>query len=198
MFGGLARRSEVTADGFALVICHELGHHLAGFPFVQSWASNEGQSDYFATQSCARLLWGDQLEKNALSRNEIPQYPKALCDEKWTDENEQNLCYRNMLAGHSLATLLGALGRQIPNFDTPDSSIVDSTDHSHPKAQCRLDTYMAGALCSVAFNENLIPGKSSPTRNSRDAEIESSENLCTRYHGHTNSTRPLCWFAPNL
>ena len=33
MFGGLARRPEITPDGFALVVCHELGHHLAGYPF---------------------------------------------------------------------------------------------------------------------------------------------------------------------
>src|SRR5688572_29988567 len=33
MFGGLARRPETTPDGFAMVLCHEIGHHLAGFPF---------------------------------------------------------------------------------------------------------------------------------------------------------------------
>ena len=31
MYGGLARRSEITDDGFAAVVCHELGHHLGGF-----------------------------------------------------------------------------------------------------------------------------------------------------------------------
>src|SRR4051812_44237815 len=33
MFGGMARRKEMTPDGFTLVVCHELGHHLAGYPF---------------------------------------------------------------------------------------------------------------------------------------------------------------------
>ena len=28
--GGLARRPEVSSDGFTMVICHELGHFLAG------------------------------------------------------------------------------------------------------------------------------------------------------------------------
>ena len=32
MYGGLARHPDVTADGFALVVCHELGHHLGGAP----------------------------------------------------------------------------------------------------------------------------------------------------------------------
>ena len=34
MYGGLARHSRTTEDGFALVMCHELGHHLGGFPHV--------------------------------------------------------------------------------------------------------------------------------------------------------------------
>ena len=31
----LARRPEVTLDGY-LVICHEIGHHVAGYPFSSS------------------------------------------------------------------------------------------------------------------------------------------------------------------
>ncbi|MEI8347458.1 MAG: hypothetical protein WCG27_08320, partial [Pseudomonadota bacterium] len=32
MFGGLARHEVITADAFALVVCHELNHHLGGAP----------------------------------------------------------------------------------------------------------------------------------------------------------------------
>jgi hypothetical protein len=51
MFGGLARHDTITADGFALVVCHEIGHHIGGAPRKTStwsnpWASNEGQADY--------------------------------------------------------------------------------------------------------------------------------------------------------
>ena len=199
MFGGLARRPEVTADGFALVVCHELGHHLAGFPFVQRWAANEGQSDYFATQSCARLLWQEQTEQNAAFRTVISETPKALCDAKWTTEDEQNLCYRTMMAGHSLASLLGAAGGGVPSFDTPDGSIVESTNNKHPRAQCRLDTYMAGALCEKSFDETLIPGKSMGNQNGPEAEREAADNSCARVDGYdVHETRPLCWFAPGL
>lgn len=55
MFGGLARRPEVTLDGFRMVICHEIGHHLGGFP-NEGWASYEGQSDYYATHACAKKI----------------------------------------------------------------------------------------------------------------------------------------------
>ena len=64
MYGGLARHPAVTPEGFATVACHELGHHLGGFPKIWglfgSWASNEGEADYFATLKCLRLVLPDQ------------------------------------------------------------------------------------------------------------------------------------------
>ena len=78
MYGGLARHQAVTADGFALVVCHEIGHHIGGSPVYggkpsqangsggwgggggggsNSWASNEGQSDYFANTKCLRKVF---------------------------------------------------------------------------------------------------------------------------------------------
>lgn len=36
MFGGLARHQVVTDDAFALVVCHELGHHLGSQPKKKS------------------------------------------------------------------------------------------------------------------------------------------------------------------
>ena len=53
---------------------------MGGFPFVSSWAANEGQSDLFATLSCGRILFGDDVETNAQYRNIIPSFPKDLCD----------------------------------------------------------------------------------------------------------------------
>lgn len=61
MYGGLARA--VSQDGFALVVCHELGHHMGGYPYYEgdTWAASEGQADYWATQVCARKMgWDNQ------------------------------------------------------------------------------------------------------------------------------------------
>ena len=73
MYGGLARRLEVTPDGFRLVVCHELGHHFGGFAYYSDtpWAAAEGQSDYFATQACAKAMWADQAEENAKHRDKV-------------------------------------------------------------------------------------------------------------------------------
>ena len=68
MFGGLARHPAVTADGFLTVVCHEIGHHIGGYPFVNSWASNEGQSDYYATTKCLKAAWKGRDHKKTLQR----------------------------------------------------------------------------------------------------------------------------------
>jgi hypothetical protein len=196
MYGGLARRPEVTKDGYAMVICHELGHHLGGFPFVSSWAGDEGQADYFATQACAVKLWSTDFDINATARETVEAKAKDLCDSQYTTEGRQNLCYRTAMAGKSLATLLGALGRTpVPEFGTPDSSVVTSTNHSHPKAQCRLDTYTAGALCTVQFNDALIPGKG---MSGEQGEIEANTVSCAEKAGFTVSARSHCWFKAKV
>lgn len=33
--GAIARRPELTPDGFSLIVCHEVGHHLGGFSFAK-------------------------------------------------------------------------------------------------------------------------------------------------------------------
>ena len=200
MYGGLARRSEVTKDGFALVLCHEIGHHVGGYPFYSgNWASSEGQSDYFATLSCARELWRDDLVLNATFRESVNPYAKTLCDEVWGTEDDQNLCYRNMMAGKSLADLLSALGNATVQFDDPDTSVVSRTSTSHPAGQCRLDTYMAGALCDDEWDARVIPGQSG--RNTVASEETSASYSCSHTEGYASyieGLRPNCWFATLL
>jgi hypothetical protein len=199
MYGGLARRPEVTLDGFTLVLCHELGHHLAGYPFSAQWAANEGQSDYFAAQSCARALWKDQRSRNEEARELIPALPKAHCDAVWKDRESQNLCYRTMLAGKSLADLMSTQSKSKAEWDTPDSKAVSKTFNGHPKGQCRLDTMMAGALCDLGFDMNVIPGKDlGSKRNSAEAEMVSAKYTCTQYMKYEVGFRPSCWFKSAL
>lgn len=190
MYGGLARRPEITKDGFAMVVCHELGHHLAGFPYVSGWAANEGQSDYFAALSCGRNLWGNADADNAKAAATIPAYPKQLCDDAFFAEGTDrlNLCYRQMLASYSVSNLLGTLGGVKVTWDTPDPAVVSTTDDSHPQGQCRMDTYMAGTLCDASFDYDLIP----------QGEQAAAANSCHQANGDTDFLRPRCWFKPGL
>lgn len=194
MFGGLARRPEVTEDGFAMVLCHEIGHHIGGFPFVSAteFAADEGQSDTYATGACAAKVLARDSKRDAKARADIPAKQRAACDKANGSTAARNVCYRATLAGKSLADLLGALGGETVDFNTPDATVVTSTDHAHPAAQCRLDIYVASALCGATkWDDALIPGKRFRDRNSRAAQTEAFAHSCVT--GPT--ARPRCWFA---
>lgn len=205
--GALARRPELTADGMALILCHELGHHLAGFPFAaagnpfqKAWAANEGQSDYFSTQVCARKIWAGEREKNAAFRESTPDYVRERCDTAWGEQGQRDLCYRVSAAVKSMTdTMAGILGKPRPEFSTPDPAVVPKTSDAHPAIQCRMDTVFQGAICPAEFGEDLIPGKGVREGiHSPEAERESALRTCTAHSGHVFGLRPLCWFKPRM
>lgn len=185
-FGGLARRPEIDLDGFTIVVCHELGHHLGGFPkYGTSWAAAEGQSDYFSTQACTKKLWANDFAQNVAAGLALDPYAKQLCDDYQTEVDDAAICYRSLAAAKGLAALLGQ-GEQV-DYDTPDPRRVSRTNSSYPDTtQCRFDTYIAGALCDEVWSDTLIP----------KTEVQSSYYLCTRKHNYARQARPLCWFKP--
>lgn len=186
MFGGLARHNLVSPDGFALVVCHELGHHLAGAPkikrfFVSSWASNEGQSDYWASLKCFRRIFLDDDNAGIIANMEIDPLVAEKCDKAWSDENENALCKRMAMGAKGLAQLLNR-GQEV-DFATPDTKVVSKTNDKHPAGQCRLDTYFHGALCVKDFADDV---------SDKDAE----QGTCNRSDRFETGVRPLCWYKP--
>jgi hypothetical protein len=187
MFGGLARHADVTADGFALVLCHELGHHLAGAPKVvryyrTTWASNEGQSDYWATAKCFRRIYQSEDNDTIVNNMEIDPEVTKQCNAAWTSNDEIKLCERMSQAAKGLAKLLNR-GKDV-SFTTPDMTVVRKTNHAHPKGQCRLDTYFNGSLCDKAFDEDT-------------SMTNDKVGVCNRTESYTKGVRPLCWFKPS-
>lgn len=116
MFGGLARHKITNADGFALVVCHETGHHLGGFPRnknilgQQVWSSNEGQSDYFATMKCFRRVMEKEDNASANAALQIPKLVGDKCAAQHKSKDEIELCKRGAMGGMNLAELLSDLG----------------------------------------------------------------------------------------
>jgi hypothetical protein len=199
MYGGLARRPEVTQDGFALVVCHELGHHFGGHYFYEGdqWAAAEGQADYFATQVCGKKVFERAKAWNIRYRQGVPQGVQDRCDSIYHSKEEQEVCYREAAGGLSLATLLAAAGGETPpKFETPDKSVVDKTNTEHPQAQCRLDTYFQASLCSAAFDYKTIPARDlgAGNNNSPEAEAIAAKYSCFQATGYQLGNRPACWF----
>ncbi len=187
MFGGLARHATITEDGFALVVCHEIGHHIGGAPkkasaWSNSWASNEGQSDYFATLKCLRRSFLNDDNATIVASMQVSAELTKKCAESWSSEVDRNICIRGAMAGDSVAKLFAALRQQAPaKFETPDRNVVSRTDDNHPATQCRLDTYLQGALCGVAFSDDVA----------QNSEVTGT---CHASNGHSVGLRPLCWF----
>lgn len=203
--GALARRPELTADGFTLILCHELGHHLGGYSFSRQgfpiggvWAANEGEADYFASQACARKLWAQETDLNQEFAKKVSEYAKAKCDQAWTRETEKALCYRVSAAADSIGqTMAGITNKPVPRFETPDTKVVNQTSDDHPEPQCRVDTSFQAALCAVNFDERVIPGKKvNGGPHSRAAEEEAARYSCMDKNSF--GARPGCWFKSQL
>ncbi|MCM2351723.1 MAG: hypothetical protein NDI69_17030 [Bacteriovoracaceae bacterium] len=204
MFGGLARHKTITKDAMALVVCHEVGHHIGGAPrkgqstgggggwwggnggSAINWASNEGQADYFATTKCLRKAWINDNNQAVVRKMVVPQDVTQLCQKTYKyNKEDRALCVRTSMAGKSVAELFADLGKlPVPEFNTPDTKVVTKTDDNHPKAQCRLDTYFQGSVCDVSMNEDV-------------SATDEVKGTCHPSLGHTVGTRPLCWFKPN-
>jgi len=191
MFGGLARHPEMNEDGFAVVVCHELGHHIGGMPRKKDakgalrWAANEGQADYYATLKCLRNYFADQDNQSALKNVEVPSIVKASCEKSYANANEIALCQRSAMAGLTLGKFFRVLmnTKTEVSFQTPDPTVVKVTYDAHPEAQCRLDTYFQGSLCDKSVNEQT-------------SDTDVNQGTCTAKNGDTAGLRPLCWYAP--
>lgn len=190
IYGGLARHPEMTAEGLLMVVCHEIGHHMGGLPAkANSWGpSNEGQSDYFAAAKCMRKVLGSADNAQIVSRQPVDSGVRQKCMVAHNhDMNEAALCMRTSMAGLALAKVLSDLGAEgRVDFRTPDRTVVAQTDNAHPAAQCRLDTYFAGALCRVSHAKDMtfdtpLKGACVPERVTNSAGI-----------------RPACWFNPKF
>lgn len=188
MYGGLARHPATNVEGFALVACHEMGHHIGGAPkvagFMNSWASNEGASDYFATLKCLRRFFAEDDNAAILSQAELDETALDLCSSQHPNMVDRMLCLRNSIAGNSVAQLFQDLRKEtvVPRYNTPDTKQVAKTDDKHPATQCRLDTYFQGALCPAPVDSPV-------------SDTDVREGSC--YPGQDlMGTRPRCWYAP--
>lgn len=187
VYGGLARDAHMNRDGLALVLCHEIGHYLGGFPIYNDSTrmSFEGEADYYATLKCARRFFSDEDNAKALLGKQISPAVKSACESQFTSQNDRLICQRSSLAAFAMASLANEHsddgGMQI-DYATPDTSHLDYTESSYPGVQCRLDTFFAGFTCPV--KESIARSKD----NYRQGSCYVPE--------HVKGFRPYCWFEP--
>jgi hypothetical protein len=182
VYGGVARHPAMTLDGLALVVCHEIGHHLAGFPQVSSWAASEGNADYYATQTCLKKIWGND------ARLDLTWAEKAEARCQQPGAWGQAFCVRALQASYSVASFLADLEAGSISWDQPDLTEVTSTNLSYPPVQCRFDTLIAGTFCDRPSAHRLIPWN----------EKEMAAASCHAVQKDERGLRPRCWFRSRL
>ena len=85
------------------------------------------------------------------------------------------------------------------SFETPNQKRVRRTYDRHPEAQCRLDTYFAGSLCTANWDDAKIPTRRFRRgQYGKNAEREAAQYACTRASGFEVGLRPTCWYKDRL
>ncbi len=157
IYGGIARHPRVTKDALAVIACHEFGFLFGGHPKSSppsDWATIVAQTDYYATAKCMKAYLADEdnIAYNATNPPDIVAV--ALCDAAYTTDAERALCARSAMAGISIGAMLGDLTSTPVDPRTPSRRRAPETNHGRPDAQCRVDTYLAGAACNVDPHTN--------------------------------------------
>lgn len=147
VFGGLARRPEITPDALALVVCHELGHAYGGEPYLfpNSQLAAEGMADYYGIRVCLPMVL--RKIESSFDVAAVKGFVAEKCGGTHVvGAEEYAFCVRSLVAAQNLSNLLAALYAQpVPSFTTPDLSEVVETEVSYPRTvQCRLDTFLNG------------------------------------------------------
>lgn len=186
--GGLLRARYMTKDGFLFAACHEIGHHLGGFPKEKElpWCSVEGQADYFANLRCMKdLLKGDP--ENARAREiKLPRNIRKKCEKMFADAESVNICLRSTKAGEDAFRFLQAK----ETGKDADKSLfnqiltpVDETILRYPDYACRAMSAHRGALCN---------------RSGDLSDTDETMGLCHKKNGDRAGMRPSCWFKPGV
>ena len=167
--GGYAKYPMTDMDSTALLICHELGHHMGGHPKAQNdviapwqlergmapWEprSSEGQADYFATSECLRRYFENENNEAAITKMDVPDIVRTRCRDVFFAEEDSFICQRSSMAALNYIETLrhkrsqgGRLSAGV-GFATPETVAAGATNfNQYPGLQCRLDTFFSGAL----------------------------------------------------
>lgn len=186
--GGLLRARYMTKDGFLFAACHEIGHHLGGFPKEKDlpWCSTEGQADYFANLKCMKeILRGDPENAKAVDLK-LPGNIVRRCRKTYSDEESFQICLRSTKAAEDAYKFLQA---KESGKDADESLFnrfmmpVSETIMRYPDLTCRAETAYRGAICD---------------RQGELSDTDETAGVCHKKNGDRIGMRPSCWFKPQV
>jgi hypothetical protein len=189
LYGGYARHKLMTKDAYLSVVCHEIGHHLGGFPRKTNngWSSSEGQADYFSTLKCMKEVLRRDSENQEMANKlalVLPEEVQKQCKFQFPDINDYNICLRSAKAAEEHGIVIADMKGEntAVSLMTPSLEHDSSTNLKHPSSQCRADTKFQGALCNVSTSVPL------------DLHDE-VKGACHFNNFNILGNRPSCWFV---
>ena len=142
MLGGLARHYAMTVDALALVLCHEIGHHIGGVPRYSTaqgqWAAVEGQADYFANLKCMRHVFLQDDNEAIIKNRVVPNEARTRCEQQFPQRIDQLICMRG--AGRLASNYLCPFRHHLRWKGEIQCGFLD---FELSRAQCRVDTYFS-------------------------------------------------------
>lgn len=191
--GGLATNSFIDEDVLKLIICTAIGRKMGGAPYMQlgqhEKLSLPGQADYFATARCMKR-WPLKNEnrsninqnKSLVGDKDYNPRVKALCKSTFQDTRDQEICLRSAHAGRDFSWALEVLNGKNPSADFDIKANAASTIlDAFPDPQCRLNTFLAGALCQADLNEEI-------------SWEDAKKGFCSAEEQRLIGARPDCWY----
>lgn len=189
LYGGYARHKLMSKDAYLSVVCHEIGHHLGGFPKknANTWSSSEGQADYFSTLKCMKEVLRDNDDNKEIALNlDLPDEVKKQCRFQFPSADDYYVCLRSSKAAEIHGKVIEDIDSKgsldSVSLMSPSNLVVQSSNLKHPDAQCRIDTKYQGALCNVSTKISLD-------------DYDETVGTCTFNNFNILGNRPACWFV---
>jgi hypothetical protein len=159
-FGPGLRHPRLTRDAFALLLCHELGHHFGGEPRKRlgpegkpRWAAAEGQADFYATAVCTKRFFA-LAPAGFFDSFGYPSEVVDYCAQGSPRRSATLDCARSVLAAQ---VFVETLSDRATDWRVSDPTRAPRTvgldpdprdgHYEYPSEDCRMQTLREGARC---------------------------------------------------
>lgn len=200
VMGGMLRQRNLSQDGFYSVLCHELGHFVAGYPYKADLffssrfgASAEGAADYFTMAVCLPRLFQDETQQNLLATENGAERHVNHCRLRYGDPNRIGVCVRSLRAAEEIEFIhLDQRGMNINDHIQEPSLTVFVTEQNHPRYSCRIANYYRAALCPSNYPSDSIPAFDDQRNYAQVMELQ-DQYFCEQ---DPLARRHSCWYHP--
>lgn len=142
ILGGTSRIDDLTPDAYAAIVCHELGHIIAGAPYqtipFAEWSSAEGQADFFAASQCLPKYFKflSEIPESSQTQNPMLNKTQSLTPVQ-TFARVEDAGFQMLTSFHKTFKDGDAPVRFKPDLTKTPVTLINN----YPSAQCRYENF---------------------------------------------------------